>query len=88
MFTHYIQNLEIYNAVIISEPEFTVWSKLEVQKKEQHQTRSPSLTSHTVNSGSEMIKALYISKFWISCVNMLNKLEDTCKKNFVHCPFL
>ena len=24
MFTHYIQNLEIYNALIISEPEFTV----------------------------------------------------------------
>ena len=27
MFTQYIQNLEIYNAFIISEPEFTVWCK-------------------------------------------------------------
>ena len=28
MFTYHIQNLEIYNAFIISEPEFTVWSNL------------------------------------------------------------
>ena len=28
MFTHYIQNLEIYNAFIISEPEFTVCSDI------------------------------------------------------------
>ena len=25
IFTHYIENLEIYIAFIISEPEFTVW---------------------------------------------------------------
>ena len=30
MFTHYIQNLEIYNAFIISEPEFTVWVRLKL----------------------------------------------------------
>ncbi len=29
MFTHYIKNLEIYNAFIISEPEFTVCGALQ-----------------------------------------------------------
>ena len=46
------------------------------------------LTVHTVNSGSEMTKALNISKFWIYCVNMLDKNVATWKKNFLHCPFL
>ena len=34
-------------------------------------------SAHTVNSGSEMIKALYISKFWIQYVNMLDKIVET-----------
>ena len=38
MFTHYMEKLEIYNAFIISEPEFTVWPlilKLSFSKAKQ-----------------------------------------------------
>ena len=46
------------------------------EKYKEEKNKDPKQL-HTVNSGSEMIKALYISKFWIYCVNMLDRHVDT-----------
>jgi len=56
------------------------------EKKKREKLNKPKfnpMSGHTVNSGSKMIKALYISKFWIQCVKMLEKMEKL-KKFFLY----
>ena len=41
----------------------------------------------TVNPGSEMIGALYISNFDIFCTKMIGNHDETKKFDILHCPF-